>query len=104
MTDLIKYMFQIKYIHVFNMITRINKSKIFKKNMYHANVNVNLMVKNVIQIKSGTTRNAGANVKILKNIMCGKKILFRILLHVVAKMVNILKVLLIIQLLRVIKL
>ena len=46
------------------------------------------MVENVIQIKSGTRINVGANVKIKKNIMCAKKILFGILLHVVAKIID----------------
>ena len=45
------------------------------------------MVENVIQIK--ITINVGASVKILKNIVCAKKIIFGILLHVVEKMVNI---------------
>ena len=31
--------------------------------MYHANISVNLMVENVIQIKSGITINVGASVK-----------------------------------------
>ena len=40
------------------------------------------MIENVIQIKSGITINVGASLKILKNIMCVKKIIFGILLHV----------------------
>ena len=44
----------------FNMITGINESK----NIYHANVNVSLMVENVIQIKSGITINVSVSVKI----------------------------------------
>ena len=41
-------------ISIFNMITGVNESKIKKKkkNIYHANVNVNLIEENVIQIKS----------------------------------------------------
>ena len=54
--------------------------------MYHGNVNVNLMVENVIQIKSGIMINIGASVR---NIIYVKKIMFRILLPVVGKMVNI---------------
>ena len=50
------------------------------------NVNVNLMEENVTQIKSGATINVDASVK---NIIYVKKIIFRILLHVVAKMINI---------------
>ena len=53
--------------------------------MYHGNVNVNLMEENVIHIKSGITIIVDASVK---NIYV-KKIIFRILLHVVAKMENI---------------
>ena len=52
--------------------------------MYHENVNVNLMVESVIQIKSGITINVDANAK---NIYV-KKIIFGILLHEVVKMVN----------------
>ena len=63
------------------MITGINESK----SIYHANVNVNLMVKNV-QIKSGISVNVGASVK---NIIYVKEIIFGILLNVVVKMVNI---------------
>ena len=60
-----------------------------KANIMQINVNVIFMVENVIQIKSGITINVGASVKILKNIVCAKKIIFGILLHVVEKMVNI---------------
>ena len=68
------------------MITGINESKALKKNMYHAIVNVNLMVESVIQIKRGIMINVDTNVK---NIIYVKKIIFGILLHVVAKTVNI---------------
>ena len=44
------------------------------------------MEENVIQIKSGIMINVDASVK---NIIYVKKIIIRILLHVVAKMVNI---------------
>ena len=40
--------------------------------MYHANVNVNLMDENVIQIKSGITINVDSSVK---NIIYMKKII-----------------------------
>ena len=53
--------------------------------MYHANVNVNLMVENLIQIKSGIILNVDTSSK---NIYV-KKIIIGILLYVVAKMVNI---------------
>ena len=57
--------------------------------MYHATANVNLMLEEVIQIKSGITINVDARVKIQKHVVCTKKIIFGILLHEVAKMVNI---------------
>ena len=57
--------------------------------MYDANVNVDFMVENVIQIKSELMINVDASVKIVKNIKCAKQIIFGILLHVVAKTVNI---------------
>ena len=37
-----------------------------QQSIYHANVNVNLMVENLIQIKSGITINVDVNVKTLK--------------------------------------
>ena len=49
--------------------------------MYHANVNVNLMEENVIQIKSEIMINLGLSVK---NIIYVKNIIFGILLHAVA--------------------
>ena len=60
-----------------------------EQNIYHANVNVNLIVKIVIQIKSVITINVGVSAKIRKNIMCAKKITFGILLLIHAKMENI---------------
>ena len=54
--------------------------------MYHANVNANLMVENITQIKCRIKINVDASVK---NIIYVKKILFGILLHVVVKVVNI---------------
>ena len=68
-------------LSVFNMITGIKESK----SIYHANVNVNLMVKNV-QIKSGISVNVGTSVK---SIIYVKEIIFGTLLNVVVKMVNI---------------
>ena len=50
--------------------------------MYHVNVNVNLMVESVIQIKNRIMINVGVSVK---NIIYVKKIIFGILLHVVKK-------------------
>ena len=57
-----------------------------KESIYHANVNVNLMIENVIQNESGITINSNVSVK---NIIYVKKIMFGILLHAVVKMVNI---------------
>ena len=67
------------------MVTGINESKKLT-NIYHANVNVNLMEENVIQINDGITINVDVTVK---SVMYVKKIMFGILLHVVAKMENI---------------
>ena len=55
------------------------------------NVNVNLMEENVIQIQSEIMANVDASVK---NIIYVNKIIFGILLHVVAKIVNIWQLLL----------
>ena len=49
------------------------------------NVIVNLMTKNVTRIKIEITINAGVSRKGQKDIMCGKKIIFENLLHVVVK-------------------
>ena len=52
--------------------------------MYQTNINVNLMVETVIQIKSEITINVGTNKK-----KHSKTNIFGILLYVVAKMVSI---------------
>ena len=65
--------------------------------MYHANVNVNLIVENVANIKSVITINVGVSVKIQQNIMFTKNTILRILLHVVVKMENMQDVLFAIQ-------
>ena len=44
------------------MITGINQSKILAKHIY-ASVNVNMMIENVIEIKSGIMVNVGVSVK-----------------------------------------
>ena len=76
-----------------NMSTeKMNKK--FQQKIYHANVNIIFMEENVIQIKSEITINVNDSAK---NIIYVKKIIFGILLHVVAKMVNIWQVLLTIQ-------
>ena len=53
--------------------------------------------KNIIHIKSRKRISVGSSVKIKKNIVCLKKIIFGILLHVIVKIANMLEVLLIIQ-------
>ena len=63
-------------LSVFNLITLI----------CHANVNVNLMEENEIQINGGIMINVDVTVKY---VMYVKIIIFGILLHVVAKMENI---------------
>ena len=60
-------------------------------------MNVNLIVKNVIQTKSEITINVGESAKMRKNTVCAKKITFGILLHALVKMSFIKKVLLTIQ-------
>ena len=74
------------------MIAGINESK-NKQTIYHANVNVNLMEQNVIQISGGITINIYVSVK---NIYV-KKNMFGILVYVFVKMENIEQVLWMIQ-------
>ena len=59
-----------------------------KQSIYHANVNVDLMEKNVIQINGGIMINVDVSVK---NIMYVKRIIFGILfgIHVAVKTENI---------------
>ena len=64
------------------------------QHIYHANVNVDLMEENAIQINSGIMINVYVSVK---NFMHVKKIMFGILLHVIVKMENIWQVLWMIQ-------
>ena len=56
-----------------------------EQSIYHVNTNLNLMEENVIQINDGIRINVNVSIK---NIYV-KRIIFGILLHVVAKMVNI---------------
>ena len=66
------------------------------KNTSHVNVNVNLTVKNVIQIKFGIMINVDVSAKIQEK-MSSKKGIFAILLYVLVKMAGMQKVLLMIQ-------
>ena len=63
--------------------------------MYHENLN--FMVENVTQIESGIKNCDDVSLKIQENIMCAKKLIFEILVHVLVKLVNIYKVLVMIQ-------
>ena len=54
----------------------------FKQNIYHANVNINLMVESVTEIKSGITINVDASVK--THLIC-KRIIFGLLPQEVIK-------------------
>ena len=67
------------------MISGIDESKTLT-NIFHVNVNVGLMKKNVIEINDGTTINVDVSVK---KFMYVKTIMFRVLLHVIVKMENI---------------
>ena len=57
-------------------------SKKSQQDIYHANVNVNLMEETVIEVNVGTMINADVSVK---KIMCVEKNMFRILLHVIVE-------------------
>ena len=48
-----------------------------------------LIVQNLIQIKSGITTIANVGVKIYKNIVCAKTIMFGMLVHVLIKLIYI---------------
>ena len=60
-------------------------------------MNVSLIVKNLTQIKSGTTISVGVSLIISKNIVCVEKVIFGILQNVAAKMVNMQELLLVIK-------
>ena len=74
---------KIKYKGVHQDYRRMSQK--FKKKVYHVNVNVSLMVEVVTQTKSGITRKSNMSAK---KIIYMKKTVFRILLHVVAKIVK----------------
>ena len=50
-----------------------------------------------MQLKSGITINVDVSAQIRENIMCTKKIILGILVHILVEMINSLKVLLTIQ-------
>ena len=66
------------------MITGKTESKILTKDMwwYDANVIVNLVEENIIQVKSSKTMNVDVNIK---TIIYVKNTIFGILIHVVVK-------------------
>ena len=72
-------------LSVFSMITRINESKTLTKHI-SCECKCKFDGKNVIETHGGITINVDMSVK---NIMCVKKIIFAILLHVVVRMENI---------------
>ena len=65
-----------------NIITEINESKILQKN-------ISCKCECRSDGRRGNSASVGTSVKILKNIICAKEIIFGILLHVVMEMVKI---------------
>ena len=51
-------------------------------------MNVILIIKNVTWIKSGIAKSVGVSIKIQKNILCAKNVIFGILQYVATKVVN----------------
>ena len=68
-----------------------------QQDIYNADINVNLMEENVIQIKGGSTTKVDLSAKAQENIICAIKMIFGVQVHVLVKMVNTWKILLIIQ-------
>ena len=68
------------------MITGINESKKTTQSICHANVNINLMEENVIQINGGIVINVDVSVK---KFVYVKKIMFVIRVHVFVKIENV---------------
>ena len=85
------------------MITGKIESKILTKYIwwYDANVIVNLVEENIIQVKSGKTMNVDVN---MKTIIYVKNTIFGILIHVVVKIESFYQVLSMIHWLHVMKL
>ena len=76
-------------LSVLNVVAGINESKELTKHIScisHANVNVDLIEENVIQINGGIMININVSAN---NVIYVEKIIFGILLHVVMKMENI---------------
>ena len=75
-----------------------------QQNIYNADINVNLMEENVIQIKGGSTTKVDVSAKVQENIICAIKMIFVVQVHVLVKMANTWKILLTIQSISVMKL
>ena len=75
-----------------------------QQNIYNADINVNLMEENVIQIKGGSTPKVDVSAKVQENIICAIKMIFVVQVHVLVKMANTWKILLTIQSISVMKL
>ena len=59
------------------MIMRINEKKTLSKQVSY-NVNINLVVENVTQVKNGILVNVHMRAKIVENIMCARTIILGI--------------------------
>ena len=59
-------------IIVSHMITRIHESRL-EQNVYHENININLIVQSVIQIKNEIKNFAHVSSKVLGTITCVQK-------------------------------
>ena len=93
-TYLVEYVFQTNRRHkfsFFNMIIRKDESETLTKK-FHANVNVNLLVKKCSSNQNWNNNKYRCECKNpKKNVICVKSIIYRILKHSLVKMVNILK-------------
>ena len=58
-------------------------------------VNVNVMIENLIQIKSRIKKNVDVSIKIQQNIVYAKKIMLGILTYVLVRLMNVEKIMLI---------
>ena len=81
-------MCQNKRQSIFDIITGRNESKTLT-NTYLVNGNAISVAENVTQIKFGIKIDVGGSAKILENVLCTKKVIFGILLHLLVKTVNI---------------
>ena len=72
---------------VFKMITTLNKAKTWI-NTFHAILNVDLLVKNVIKTKTYMLMGVDMNVKNLWSIVHAKKIILEILVDVLVSVIE----------------